>query len=428
MALPLLFLLGCGGPSEHAAADLPVDSLTESSEPPVEVPTDVPPVIVECASVLRMDETFDLLPNGGATQIHADAVFDGEGVWIAYNAAEERSGLFDVFAVRMRCDGQAVVGPFRVNTTTRGNDVDPAIAFGEGRVLIAWYSDDGSGGDSNLQTYYRVFAADGTPVMDADARLVTTRAGALITLNTWQPAIAALPTGGFILAGGRSVPEAMRPQIFVQIITADGVLDGEAADGHFQVMASDQTPSVSVDAGGLLHLAWDRTADGGEPQVVHRSVNSGASVPELAGEGYITSTAPSLATGPTSLFLALGATVTSQADIHVVDLQRPLAERVPLVVGTPARNEHGPRLVVRDNGGVVAFYRNIGGLQNRIHVQSFRVESGAFTPGDDIEVMDELAYPYPLAFTGVSDVAFFLAWTVGSGSNLHLRGRFLTVP
>ena len=120
--------------------------------------------------------------------------------------------------------------------------------------------------------------------------------------------------------------------------------------------------------------------------------------------------------------------MASQADIHVVDVHRPQIERTVLTLGTPARNEYVPRLVVGVGGGAVAFYRNIGGIQNRIHVQSFRYGSGGFTAGDDIEVADELAYPYPLAFTQVSQDAYFLAWTVGSGSDLHLRARFQTVP
>ncbi len=71
-----------------------------------------------CADLLVTDTIFELDPDGPDTQIHVNAAFDGQGVWIVWNRPDGNN-YFDVWAQRLGCDGEALVEPFRVNTTDR---------------------------------------------------------------------------------------------------------------------------------------------------------------------------------------------------------------------------------------------------------------------------------------------------------------------
>ena len=112
--------------------------------------------------------------------------------------------------------GTPVGGEFVVNSTTLGNQADPAVAATpDGGFVVTWYDDSGTGGDASSSAIKaRMFGADGTPV--ADEFLVNTA-----TANQQiQPSIAMLVDGRFVItwadasADSGDSPYGIKAQIF----------------------------------------------------------------------------------------------------------------------------------------------------------------------------------------------------------------------
>ncbi|KPG00112.1 hypothetical protein IP87_03475, partial [beta proteobacterium AAP121] len=130
---------------------------------------------------------------------------------------------------RFDASGNAQGASFRVNTyTTSSQDNSVVTALNDGGFLVTWRSEgqDSSSGGIFSQRY----AADGSPV-GAEFRVNTTVSG-----NQFDAAVAALSTGGWVVAWESS------GQIFVQQFSATG----ERVDGEIK---ADLFPNASNYAG-----------------------------------------------------------------------------------------------------------------------------------------------------------------------------------
>lgn len=377
-----------------------------------------------CASPSRVDEAFEVAPALGDTQIHPEALFDGEAIWVAFSVPEEGdTGLFDIFAVRLGCDGSAVTPPFRVNTTVAPNDIDPVMAMAGDRVLVAWTSDDGTG-VNNLDVRYRLFDADGSPRGD-DRILETTRGGAPVPGNVAQPSVVGLSTGGFAVAAVRGLDAAMRFQVFVQRLDADGALDGEAVDGFFEPMVSQGNPSLAEAPDGTLHLAWVGGDDADTEQVVLKVVDDGSAVPGKAIDGFVATRGPSLAFCGEDLHLAASAGGAGQSDVVVDDRARAARE----TLGARGELDHSPNLVVDGDAVAVAWLRVIGGIRNGVHVAPLvRGESGLAAGAARELPLVEPSAPYGVALTHVAGDVWFVAWVEGISPAFRVRGVLASLP
>ncbi len=114
---------------------------------------------------------------------------DGDFVvtWSSYG--QDGSG-WGIYARRFTPDGQARGAAFRVNDHVNGNQWFSAIAMlANGDTVIAWTSDDTSGGNAGILA--REFSAAGVPVGD-EMLVNTTQNG-----NQWYPSVAASDADGF---------------------------------------------------------------------------------------------------------------------------------------------------------------------------------------------------------------------------------------
>lgn len=130
----------------------------------------------------------------GAPELCMDADGDAVVVW----EAEGPGGDADVFAKRLPADGSNDAAVVLVNTTTAGDQGDPAIDCGaDGSFVIAWTSVNPDGVDqdgSEHGVFFQRFAADGERLGEE------TQANTFTTGRQWGPAIAMADDASFLVA------------------------------------------------------------------------------------------------------------------------------------------------------------------------------------------------------------------------------------
>jgi hypothetical protein len=380
-----------------------------------------------------LDTTVELDPTGPNTQIHAFVRFDGEVVWLAYNLPDgEGSGGFDVFVARLGCDGSPLAPAATVTTTAGGNDIDPSLAISGETAAVVWSADNGAG-TNNIDILYRTYNRDGSALMTSDSVLETTRMGAPVTGNAAFPAVAALDSTQFAIAGVRGLEATGTFQAFVQRVAFDGSLVGEAFDGYVEGGVTHSAPTITADPDGALFVAWVRSESTDDDKVVYGSVAPG-------GLGIAPAPPADVLTGQLGTSPSYGFT-TGRAVIAFSD---PGADRQIVLAtadtfdgtgasvsfGSTGELDHTPTVATAPGGGAVAYYRNISGFRNRLIVQSFTVseDTEVFALGTEVEIPMVEAAPYPPAITHIQDDIYFVAWSQGTSPDFRLYGRFVRAP
>ncbi len=413
---------GCGDDDEprDAAVDGALDAGADGS-------TDAAVPDPPCRTPLVTGEVFALDPDGDDTQIHVNAQFDGESVWVVYNKPDP-SGGFDVYGVRLDCDGTARVPPFRINTTDH-NDVDPTLVVSGDRMLVAWQTDTGTG-VNNMQLPYRVYGVDGQAVMSADSLLRTTRGGQPVPGNTWLPEVAALPNG-FAIAGARALEDASGLQAFVQRLDDDGGLDGATLDASFFPVSSQSYPTLAAAPDGTLYLAFAQALPPDyDDAVYYTALAPGATqaspLPAVLADQRAAAAGPDLARGPDGqVYLAFG---DADAEMIVLTDGADFTGGPAVELGTPNRLDFSPAVAPATGGGAVAWFRNLSGFQNELRVQGFTYNGTAFTLGEAQNVTAESVPPYAPTITHIKDDIYFVAWSQGDNPDYRAMGMFLQIP
>lgn len=417
---------GCGDDAPGGDGSLP-DGATDSG--PGDAGTDAqadaavpdPP----CVTPLVTGQAFEIDPAGPNTQIHVEAAFDGESVWIVYNLPDG-AGYFDVHATRLNCDGTHRVAPFRVNTTDY-NDVDPTLAVGDGHMYAAWQSDTGLFPD-NMELLVRTFLVDGTPVMVEDRILDTWRNGVLETGNHWLPVLGALPSG-FAVAGSRAVEDASGFQVFVQRLDADGSMAEESFDASFAPLASQTFPTLAAMADGTLYLAYGQgVAPDWDDHVLYTAIAPDARVvsplPPLPPAGRTLGEAPHLASGPDgAVYLAFGDPLVGR--IVLTDAAALIPDAPETLLGEAGLVNFYPKVAATQGGGAVVWYRNVSGLRNELWIQRFTFDGASFSLSTPDLATGEWVPPYPPAITHIRDDIYFVAWSQGTSPDFRIMGAFL---
>lgn len=370
---------------------------------------------------VTLDRAIDLDPcpdesctGGRDAQIHGAAAFDGLGVWVVYSATRNASRLFDVLATRIGLDGQVLVPPVVLNTSA-GNSIDPDLAIDEsGNVLVAWTTDDGNGGDSNLQIHYRTMSREGSIGGRSDSTLRSRAMGMPLTRNHAVQSVAAGPSG-FVIAGIRAIPEAMSFQAFAQQLPANGDPTEDAVSA-LEATTSQGPSSATVASMNRLRFAFERGDT--NPNVL------------IAGTGLVTpanaapmGASPFIAADSQATLLAF----TEGGYVRVSNVSEPTRVNVLGRIGTTGTN-HAPRLAMDRAGGAgLVFFRLISGSRNQVWAARIR-PPGAVTAVTSTRML--LGAPGAPAYApGITHIAgdiFFVLWSEGSNSpHFRLRGRFI---
>lgn len=362
-----------------------------------------------------------------APQIHPWVDFDGETIWLAYTGDDaDDPSVFDTWVMRLHCDGSIAAEPRRVTTSPGRNEIDPVLAVGADSVALAWISDNGSGVD-NIDTVVRAYDFDGAPLSDGDVTVEAELGGVAVTGNAWDPALAALPDGRFLLAGTRVAPGATTFRAYGQRLELDGALAGPSFELDEPGAETHSDVAVATGAAGEAWIAWSMI-DGEGGTALSARVASGADVatdraPLMASAAA--SSGASLAIAGDLSVAALRVEDGGESDIALVADAGVFQHQVTF--GDPGALDHSA-VVALDGagGGAVAYWRNLGGLRNQLVLRRFSTGDAGIALGDAVEVAHAIpAPPYPPAITYVGDGVYFVAWAEGDNPEFYLQGALL---
>ena len=196
------------------------------------------------ASFVGLEDT----PPAAAMNAKREAVV----AWTSY--AEDGSGL-GIFAQMLDSLGKPIGSRIAVNTVTAGNQTSPAVARAPGGAfIIVWESEaeDGSG----YGIYARRYAANGTPEGGV-FRVNTTTSG-----DQLKPAVAMAQDGSFIIAWqsvdttSSSVNELNYTDILAQRYSANGVALGSEFRVNNQTGLDQRDPTIAINANGEFAIGW----------------------------------------------------------------------------------------------------------------------------------------------------------------------------
>lgn len=229
---------------------------------------------------------IQISPNDGFDHVAPDLAADEAGAVVVWQATGQGQSGYDIFARRLGPDGPPQGGPFRVNADPAGEQRRPTVAMlADGGFVVAW--DTGT-----RAVFFRRYGPDGAPRDPADRRASST-----ITGSHFNPAVAALPGGAFVIAwqfagaadrdgdgvlvqrydaGGAPAGGSARPY---DAANDDGVQSGPALasgpDGTFVVAWEEQTlgATPAEDRSAILFSRYSRS---GAALALARPVATGA--------------------------------------------------------------------------------------------------------------------------------------------------------
>jgi hypothetical protein len=241
-------------------------------------------------------------------------------VWQSEQAPADYSNThfppgYDLYLQRFDAAGHALGGETHVNSVAINDQVQPAIcALPDGGFAIAWASAREHGMTGfDHGVYFQRFDAQGNRVGGE------TQANNFYGLDQERPAIAALADGaGFVVTWWSDVQSATPPGIYARVFNADGTATGaEARIGTDSGPQSDGAVA-GLDGGGFV-IAWD-SASGVHAQ---RFDNAGAA---LGADSLVNTTDAHGAAQPSIAALADGGYVIAwqgaDADGSGIRLQR----------------------------------------------------------------------------------------------------------
>jgi hypothetical protein len=212
---------------------------------------------------------------------------DGRFV-VVWQSKDQDGDGYGIYGQRYTAEGDAVGTAFKVNTTTVGDQMAPAIAMGEdGRFVVVWQGDDGLEdgiADGTTDIFAQRFDADGAAV------------GGEFQVNQFEatdqnmPAVTMNAAGQFAVAWVSSHPSLdseeegevadTEKSIFVQWYDANGVSTGPEVIAHTYVRDAQESPQIGMDAEGHFVVAWQSInqestdPDGGTWGVYGRQFNN----------------------------------------------------------------------------------------------------------------------------------------------------------
>ena len=202
---------------------------------------------------------------------------------------DKSSDLADIRAQIFAADGTPAGGEFVVNATTVLQQWNPQIAALEGGgFVVTWHDSSFSGGDtSSPGVRAQVFAADGTPV-GGELQVNTTTTGGQGTQQ-----ITALEGGGFVITWedwSQTGGDTSDRAIRAQVFAADGAPIGGELLVNTTTSGTQAYPEVTALAGGGFAITWSDASSGDtdiRAQVFEVTDGSVNAVPEASGNDAI---------------------------------------------------------------------------------------------------------------------------------------------
>jgi len=361
---------------------------------------------LSCSDVVV--DSFPVAPDMPVTQIHPDAVFANEQVWIAYNVPDE-TGSFDVYLQAIACDGTILFGPHRVDTSAGLNETYPRLAVSGDSLLLVWQTDDGSS-PHNLSINTQLWNTNGELVNDF-TQWNPVLDGEPFQGNAWMPAIAPLPDGGFVLTGSLGL-RSNGFSVVAQQISVTGDWVGNPLVVEEVTEGSQVRSAVGSDGTGDLLVAYEY----GTPSSVRSawlSLNGGLVVKEPASAaGTMEQGSPDVTTDWTGTPILSYHQVDSSINIY--------ADRQMIGFSGSA---HTPHAASGQGVSLLAGFRIQSGIENDLMLASIDANGTVSEPW--VQAEDPPVAPYRAALTHLGSDVFFVAWVEGASPDFVIRGQFL---
>ena len=199
---------------------------------------------------------------GGETQVNTytvgkqndpsvAALSDG-GFVVTWSSDIQDGSNFGIYAQRYDAGGLPTGTEFRVNTYTVGRQIDPSVAaLSVGGFVVTWSSDIQDG--NKLDIYGQRYDALGSP-SGAEFRVNTYTAS-----NQYEPSVAALSDGGFVVTWSSDV----QGEIYAQRYDAGGVPVGTEFQVNTHTTSDQEDPSVAALSDGGFVVTWESNGQDG---------------------------------------------------------------------------------------------------------------------------------------------------------------------
>ncbi len=416
LASTTLLLSGCSDDTTHSTDAGSTEVGDDTSGADVGVPDSEPDAVLSgCPAIFDPGLNFDIDFNGEKTQIHADAVFDGEFVWVVYTNRGANGENFDMWLAQLSCGASPVAAPRLVADSSGGIITEPQIARGsDGSLLIVWQIDDRSGSD-NLSLWSRRFDASGEPTSDGN-RIPLSRSGEENLGNTWMAALEP-HVNGFALAGAWAHADAGRFQLFAQALDINGGPIGDAIDLELEPTTTQVFPALAVGADTEVAVIWERQPDEGATELrgavvdlADRSVSQLQTFAESAGGAVAYDGQGYLWAGSVNGDIE----VWSDTGEVLAELGTSGGDFAPVF----ARNIEGTEM------GVV-WYRQQSGTRNDVVTYVHPLSEPWEDAVGRVLPIGEAAAPYSPVIVPLEG-GWFYAWSGGTSPLFEIRARFET--
>ena len=372
----------------------------------------------------------DLLPSLRSTQIHPDAVWDGEAFWVTWTLPNDE-GKFEIWAGRFGCDLTPIVEPFPLDQRPGMNDTDSVIAVNGDQVMVAWMRDNSfaDGATYNLGTLtQRLSRVTGERV--GEVQLVSLSvAGEPKEGNLWMPDLAPSPEGGFVLVASWGNPEVNSFQVVMLPLDDQGV---EGDGWLIEEGGRDQTSPTLSQYGSTYDVLWSGKGEGGAEGFWAKTwrLSEGAWVSDelidLSDRDWVSA---SVGRGVNQRYReALNPSDDEQSGPPYL-IGSKQGGAVELINPSGVRGAAGPDMVTSLGPtfgyGLIASYQRITGTQSKVWWRSVSAE-GALQPITYFQ-QEGPAAPYPLSITPFPGGHLAL-WAQGSNPDFMLRATLLPTP
>ncbi|MGB7258726.1 MAG: Ig-like domain repeat protein, partial [Pseudolabrys sp.] len=194
--------------------------------------------------------------NGSKTDVKqspAVATLAGGSFVVVWQSQGEDGSGYGIYGQVFKAAGVKSGGEFKVNATTKSDQIEPAVAaLADGGFIVVWSSNgqDTSGFGVYAQRYNKNDVRSG-----GEFKVNTT-----IANDQSQPAVAGLADGGFVVAWASNKQDGSTLGIYAQRYTKRSVRSGGEFKVNTTTARNQQTPSVAALSGGGFVVAWTSNA------------------------------------------------------------------------------------------------------------------------------------------------------------------------
>ena len=376
-----------------------------------------------CLDEIVLDTDIPLIGEAGEMQVHLDADFDGEQLYLVYNTANTETEDMGIRGRTLKCNGT-------LGTEVQINDeqrlfTDPQIAVNSDEIMVLWQRDIPELGPHNLDVLVQALSKEYTPLTTENHVLEMERNGVPEIKNAWMTAVTPARQGLYWSFGARGHDEATTFQIFGQALDSQGVPLCDSLDLNFAPEIGQVYPVADAKGAHVL-VAWESNEEQGT-EIQYIYANGGSL--HLATQESTTvqgdAQRPAVALSPDGTKSAL-AFFTQSGSSNKVFLLHPQHSENIIQVGNPAKSAHSPAVALGDNGGMVFWLENLSGIKNNAYYQAFHWQEDRYVlVGIATQIESDKVLPYAPLMLHLGAEHYFMGWMAGDHPNYQAFGRFV---